>query len=319
MPRRTFQSKITRVVMTTCGVVLLLATGALLLDEYISYRKDTANRLRIMARIVATQSSAALLFKDSRAGEEILSALRAEPDLVAAATYTTDNQIFVRYLRSDASPQELPAAPRKVGSHFRDGAFELFEPIVVDQKPVGTFYLRSELHLLSVRMAWSIVIALAVLATTALIARIMATRLVSLVTQPIFRLEQMANKITFQRDYGVRADQANDDEVGRLVHAFNEMVAQIQSRDDALRKAQAELEERVRARTDALQTTLREMESFTYTISHDLRAPLRAMTGFSRALLDDYGPRLDQTGTEYLARIASAARKMDALILDYRD
>jgi signal transduction histidine kinase len=319
MAQRTFRSKITRVVMVTCGVALLLATGALLVDEYVSYRKDTANRLQIIARIVAAQSSAALLFKDSRAAEEILSSLRAEQDLVAAAIYTTDNQIFVRYLRPGARPEELPYAPQRVGSHFRNGAFELFQPIVVDQKPVGTLYLLSDLHQLRIRMAWSVGIALAVLAVTALIAKVMATRLVSLVTQPIFRLEQMANKITLQRDYGVRADRASDDEVGRLAHAFNEMLAQIQARDEALRKAQAELEERVRARTEALQNTLREMESFTYTISHDLRAPLRAMTGFSRALLDDYGPRLDPTGTEYLARIAQAARKMDTLILDLLD
>jgi signal transduction histidine kinase len=147
----------------------------------------------------------------------------------------------------------------------------------------------------------------------------MASRLIPMVTQPILRLEQVANKVTGERDYAVRARQESDDEVGRLVHAFNEMLAQIQLRDDALRKAHAELEERVEARTIALQTALREMESFTYTISHDLRAPLRALAGFSRMLLEDYGSVLGATGNEYIAKISAAAKKMDALILDLLD
>jgi len=73
----TFKSKITLVVMATSGAALLLAILALLVDEYVSHRQDAARRLRIIAQIVATQSSAAVLFKDARAAEEILGSLRA--------------------------------------------------------------------------------------------------------------------------------------------------------------------------------------------------------------------------------------------------
>jgi signal transduction histidine kinase len=315
----TFKSKITLVVMATSGAALLLAILALLVDEYVSHRQDAARRLRIIAQIVATQSSAAVLFKDARAAEEILGSLRAEEELVAASIYTVEGHLFVRYLRPDARPEDLPARPGHPGSGFRDGNFEMFEPIVVDQKPMGTFYLRSDLRQLRARLVWNVVIAFCVLAGAALIAVSLASRLLSRVMRPILNLEQLANTVTTQRDYAVRARQESDDEVGRLVHAFNEMLAQIQLRDDALRKAQGELEERVQARTVALQNALRELESFTYTISHDLRAPLRAMSGFSRALLEDYGSSLDPGGREFATRISSAAKKMDSLILDLLD
>lgn len=315
---RTFRAKITRVVMETCGIALLLATIALLVDEYLSHRSDTANRLRIIAQIVATQSSAAVLFKDSRAAEEILASLRAEQDLVAAAIYTVDGDLFVRYLRPDASPDDLPDEPAGK-SGFRRGAFEHFESIAVDRKPVGTFYLRSDLRRLRWRMAWNTGIAVVALTAAAIVAAFLASRLLSLVTRPILRLEKLANKVTVERDYAVRASQESDDEVGHLVHAFNEMLAQIQLRDDAIRKAHADLEERVQARTIALQTTLRELESFTYTISHDLRAPLRAMAGFSRMILEDFGANLGPAGCEYATKIFIAAKRMDALILDLLD
>src|SRR5690349_11474450 len=156
---RTIQRKITGVVMATTGVALLLSTGALLIDQYLSHREETANRLRITARIVAAQSSAALVFKDSRAAEEILTSLRAEEDLVAAAIYTTDGQLFVRYLRADARPEDLPASAREVRSGFHEGMFELAEPILVDGKSVGAFYLRSDLGRLRMRLAWNVLIA----------------------------------------------------------------------------------------------------------------------------------------------------------------
>lgn len=66
----------------------------------------------------------------------------------------------------------------------------------------------------------------------------------------------------------------------------------------------------------ALQSANAELQSFAYSVAHDLRAPLRAMRGFSQALMQDYGTRLDETGLDYLHRIAGAAVRMDDLIED---
>jgi len=56
------------------------------------------------------------------------------------------------------------------------------------------------------------------------------------------------------------------------------------------------------------------MEEFSYSISHDLRAPVRAMQGYARAVLDDYGARLDDTARSYLERIVRGGTRMDRLI-----
>jgi signal transduction histidine kinase len=56
--------------------------------------------------------------------------------------------------------------------------------------------------------------------------------------------------------------------------------------------------------------------SFSYSVAHDLRAPLRAIDGFSRALLEDYAPKLDEQGRDYLERVSKGARRMGELIDD---
>ncbi len=76
------------------------------------------------------------------------------------------------------------------------------------------------------------------------------------------------------------------------------------------------LEKRVLQRTAKLQDTVRSLDGFCYTLAHDLRAPVRAMIGFSGELSEQYGGQLDQTGRDYLARITTAAQRMDHLILD---
>lgn len=53
------------------------------------------------------------------------------------------------------------------------------------------------------------------------------------------------------------------------------------------------LEAQVADRTAKLRQVIEELEGFSYSVSHDLRAPLRVLDGYARALVEDYGGKLD--------------------------
>ena len=75
--------------------------------------------------------------------------------------------------------------------------------------------------------------------------------------------------------------------------------------------------ERVVVKTrDAAEAANKELEAFSYSVSHDLRAPLRSIDGFSKALLDDYQEKLDDTAKSYLDRVRKATQHMGHLIDD---
>jgi light-regulated signal transduction histidine kinase (bacteriophytochrome) len=83
-----------------------------------------------------------------------------------------------------------------------------------------------------------------------------------------------------------------------------------------------EVEERKRAerQIQGMNTELlaanNELEAFSYSVSHDLRAPLRGIDGFSKALLEDYADKLDETGKDYLHRVRAGTQRMGILIDD---
>jgi PAS domain S-box-containing protein len=90
--------------------------------------------------------------------------------------------------------------------------------------------------------------------------------------------------------------------------------------EDALRIAKdtqgAELERLVAERTGQLRETIRELDGFSYSMSHDMRAPLRAMQSYAQFLLDEYGGKLDEQGTNYLLQIVRSAGRLDRLTQD---
>jgi two-component system NtrC family sensor kinase len=81
-------------------------------------------------------------------------------------------------------------------------------------------------------------------------------------------------------------------------------------------RAAQELSETRAALVDELERKNKELEAFSYSVSHDLRAPLRSIDGFSKALMEDYGGKLDANGQRYLERVRAAAQRMGELIDD---
>ena len=85
---------------------------------------------------------------------------------------------------------------------------------------------------------------------------------------------------------------------------------------DEIKQMNIDLEQKVEERTSELTAVNKELEAFSYSVSHDLRAPLRSVDGFSQALLEDYGDKFDETGTDYLNRVRNATLDMEHLIDD---
>jgi signal transduction histidine kinase len=304
--------------MLTSGVALLLACVAFVAYDRIGFRTTLLREATVQARIIGANTAATILFNDPRSAEETLRALAADPRVAWAVVHNPAGELFAAYARDAGAREDLDRfhADRQEGVRFGVDHLVVSAPILVEGEPIGVVHVQSDLLELVARTRRYVGIAAVVLVASLLLARIAASRLERRISGPVLRLVETAHQVSVRKDFSVRAEPGGGDELGLLVRTFNEMVGQIEARDAELSSARDELEQRVQERTRQLQAANRELEAYTYTVSHDLKAPLRGMEGFARALQEDYGERLEDTGRGYLGRIQTAARRMAEIIDD---
>jgi len=75
-------------------------------------------------------------------------------------------------------------------------------------------------------------------------------------------------------------------------------------------------EEQRRLFIEQLTASNEERGHFSYVASHDLQEHLRMVLSFNTLLLEEYGPKLDSQGREYLTLSLNAARHMRELVAD---
>jgi len=234
------RKKLMVIILLTTGATLLFTCASFFAYDILSYRRTAVSNVATMGQIIAANSTAALAFENPDDAREILSALRAEPQIVAAALYSSSGEIFARYpagLRDEA----LPARPESAGHEVKWSSLTLFQTVRQNDRELGMLYLRSDMSALHERFRLYGVLVLLVLATSLLVAAVFSQRLQQQVSRPILTLAQTARAISERRDFSVRAVKHGADEVGLLTDAFNEMLIQIHAQDRALRESETRL------------------------------------------------------------------------------
>jgi HAMP domain-containing protein len=148
---------------------------------------------------------------------------------------------------------------------------DAFRRVELSGEKVGTIYIASDLKELNARFRRYAMIVGAVLALSALVALALSSRLQHIISRPITNLAAVAGTVASEKDYSIRAVKEGDDELGRLIDAFNEMLNQIQARDSALREARDYLELRVEERTNNLQSEILERKRAEETLAGQAR------------------------------------------------
>jgi signal transduction histidine kinase len=351
------KSKLTAITVIVSTIAISLASMSFVVDEFLAYKNKMVRDLSSLSEAIGINCTAALIFQDQKSAQETLSALKATPSIISASVYTKEGLLFAKFVgkRKNGASSLLPvqediypfwkysgesSSQMEEGHYFQWDQLKMGKRIVLSRETIGFIYINSDLTEFYSRMGWLASLVAIIIIGTSFIAYLLAAKFQRIITEPILHLSQKIKIVSLGKNYSIRAQVESKDEVGVLIKGFNDMLAQIQERDESLKKYRESLEEEVVQRTTELSQANQQLEhmveelkkakeaaegasraksEFLANMSHELRTPLNHIIGFTELVVDKQFGALNEAQEEYLNDVLHSSRHLLSLINDILD
>lgn len=343
--------KLTITVMVASSFLVSVLAVVFIADKIISFRRNMVENTSSLASVIGINSTAALAFDVPATAKDILSGLAAEPDILTAGILRSDLTIFSVYKNPHAKNVQqvdtqfvneflTPFSTHdrlQKAHHFSKQYLDLITPITLKDNTVGYVFLRADLTSINKRIYWFIGGIFLVINVLFVLVHFLCKPLHSTIVKPLTTLTKAVESVSEEQNFTLRISKYNQDEVGILISGFNDMLAQIQKREDELASHRNHLEEMVAQRTQELissnEKLQREMEerkraqdqlgraqkmeaigTLAAGVAHDLNNVLSGIVSYPQLLLMNLAK--DNPMREPIETIHQTGKKAAAIVQD---
>jgi two-component system sensor histidine kinase/response regulator len=334
-------SKLRLMIVNTVVVALLLASVVYTADAVFSLRHNFAQRLITLATAVGENTAAPLKLSNRLLAHNVLTSLRADPDIRAVTLYDAAGRVFadVSLDGKDTIPSER-LRPWGIDDPVNDTQPIRFSglihahiqvPVMLDGARLGAIHLDADLTQLYPQLRSSAEFMLFGLLLACLAAYVFSIPLQRRISVPVKDLVRLTRNVLDSKNFSIRADRKHSHELGALTDGFNGILIELDKRDRNLNLYSQEFEKRVRERTVILDQAVAEAteaakraeganrakSDFLARMSHEIRTPMNGVLGMADLLC--HSPALDERQRRYAATIHQSGSALLQIINDILD
>jgi signal transduction histidine kinase/ActR/RegA family two-component response regulator len=282
------------------GVFLLILLGVSL----VSSREELLQSTSALASVLASNLTASVAFRDPGTAAELLNGLHSAPDVIRASLTLPDGSAFAEFGQADLSLSD--------GVNVRY-AETLIIPVALEGERIASLSVVVDLWPVYQRLIGVSVLAGLLWLAGVLAAYLLSKALNARVTQPLASLAAMMAEVTAREDYSRRFSYRENNELGLVVEAFNELMMRTEDREQRMESMIAAL---VKARDDA-EAAARSKTSFLANMSHEIRTPMNGVMGMIALLKRSHMSEQQSAYFETIERSSEALLTIIDDILDF--
>ncbi|MCH8617520.1 EAL domain-containing protein [Undibacterium sp. TS12] len=175
-------------------VAMLCAAVLLIVVQFLSLRQSFIEDMQVQGRIVSSNITAAIVFRDVKTATETLAALNASSSIAAAAIFIEPGPAFAYYSRGKGNALQAPTPALMLNGHeFHWNYLDLVQTAELDGKPIAQVVMRASLDALYGRFSMYALITLCVIFASLGIGYLMVARMRQAVAQAEEHLTYLAH------------------------------------------------------------------------------------------------------------------------------